>query len=341
MNIKYLKSFSSLFCIAVIFLLSLHSCGFANSQLKFADAGKVWWTAPTIIARQDGWVDGSDSNLYTKNGLDLVAFDVNDGLTSKNAVLAGTADVGLVAATPLARGAYQKENEKLVVLASYVEATNLLAIITEKETEATEPIIPKPSIAIVPGTISEFYLHRYGEETSTLDQIKTLSKLRVKPPSVPDAINGDKDVKSAVIWEPFVSKIKNSNSDLYEVIRDENLYTLRLFLVTRPDVIKNKKDALVKFINSINEACEYINDNSEESRKKIAAYLNHDEQELPASLWNDVNFKIDFDYEKMQNLILEDVRLASEVDKEVENNISKSEIEKYFDPSFKENFNNQ
>ena len=99
-SIFYYFSASLLVLSFVIFLLQ--GCSdTAKNIILFADASTVWWTAPTIIARTH--------DLFTKEGLTVRTFDVTDGLASKNAVVSGNADIGLVASTPLAIGASKKK----------------------------------------------------------------------------------------------------------------------------------------------------------------------------------------------------------------------------------------
>ena len=156
-------------------LLILNSCTNKDKELIYADASTVWWLAPTIIAQEQGF--------YKKNNLNIRTFDVRTGLASKNAVLSGSADVGMVAATPLAIGAYDKEN--IVVLASFVESGSLIAILA-KDTIITEPI------ALVKGTISQFYFFRYMEKHDSTFNLSTANYLYMKPPALTNTlINND------------------------------------------------------------------------------------------------------------------------------------------------------
>ena len=87
-------------------------------SLTFADAGNIFWTTPTILARQE--------DLYKEFGLEVRFSDVQTGLAAKNAVLAGAADLGLVATTPIAAGALKDENSRLI--ATYVRSRALLKV---------------------------------------------------------------------------------------------------------------------------------------------------------------------------------------------------------------------
>ena len=118
-----MRSLTRFLFIFVFILIIAGSCSQFKSELIFADVSTNWWHAPTIIATNNEIIkdiDNNKKNFFDKNDLRVNVFNVNSGLASKNAVLSGSADIGIVASTPLALGAYDKE--KLVVLCSFVNS---------------------------------------------------------------------------------------------------------------------------------------------------------------------------------------------------------------------------
>lgn len=306
-SIFYYFSASLLVLSFVIFLLQ--GCSdTAKNIILFADASTVWWTAPTIIARTH--------DLFTKEGLTVRTFDVTDGLASKNAVVSGNADIGLVASTPLAIGASKKE--KIVILGSYVESSSLLALISRISTiekSSLSDLKKSLKVGYVPQTISEFYLLQYLRKHNLFSIKDEFEKLALPPPSIPIVFQ-KKDINTVVIWEPFATKIINPPKGTVEegltVIRDPELYTLRLYLITRPDVWEKKRKAVEKFIRAVAHAGEEIQNNKLSIRKEIERYFDYPDSWLEER-WEDVDFSFKTDVDKIKDLILQDARLAKEV----------------------------
>jgi NitT/TauT family transport system substrate-binding protein len=300
---KILKSLAAGFA----FILLLQGCTSCNTQsnqkdeITLADASVVWWMAPGIIARKN--------NLYEKNGLSVKSFDVQTGLASKNAVLSGSADIGLVATSPLATGAFTKEN--LIVLASYVDSNSLLATITPKDNkEFSKPV---PIVATVKGTISEIYFYKYiNKYVEDENERKALmsSQLNVKPPDITNTIkNGN--AKSAVIWEPFATMLASSDPNL-KLNRSEIIYTHRIYIVTTPEVLQKKRSAVEKFVKTFEEASNFIKTNPDDAKKIILSGFDNQADSMN-NLWKVEMFEVKYDYDKMKSLIAEDAEILSEL----------------------------
>jgi ABC-type taurine transport system substrate-binding protein len=118
-RMKNTFQYSVLIALCSTLLFSCHS-GDKTNELTLADASVVWWMGPGTIAQKD--------SIYEKNELKVKTFSLQTGLESKNAVLSGAADIGLTATTPLAMGAFNKEN--LIVLCSYMESNSLLSLLS-------------------------------------------------------------------------------------------------------------------------------------------------------------------------------------------------------------------
>lgn len=290
-----------------------------EDELTFADASTVWWTAPTIIAKTE--------NLYKKRGLAVKAFDVTTGLESKNAVLNGKADVGLVASTPLAIGAVR--NEQILVLGIYVASKNLITLLSEvnidgspcvKNNKKCAALIDQLTTVYVPGTISEFYFLEYLKKHNLMsfwDKIK-LHSLKVNPPAIPDAFGSTvnkRKINTAVIWEPFASVIRKSyaatGQELPQQQSDADLYELTLYLITTPEVWGKKKSAILKFVGAVAEADKLLSDQSDIFRTKIEQHYKYSPGWLQDK-WGDVAFKYDTSKDRIKALLEKDASLAIE-----------------------------
>ncbi len=324
---RKLKIIVLMVCFSTLFLTS---CTKKNNTLIFADAGKVWWLAPTTIAKED--------SLFNKHGLDVQTFDVTTGLASKNAVLSGSADIGMVASTPLAMGAYT--NESIVILCCYVESDKLLSVQSRKKEDGSilsKETAVQEQVAIVPSTISEFYLYRYLEKFNpTLFEKKQnnkLSEVHLRPPDVVNSMKANKKVNSAVIWEPFGKKMSTEAN--IEEFREGEIYNLSLYLITRPDVLKSKSNEIEQFVNAVKEASNLIESSKKMEIDKVRMQIEdlYDYETgwlLP--LWFDVDFTVkdkEGDIENMQRFILEDAEIAFQLGKK-EKPLKKEDIAHLF-----------
>jgi ABC-type nitrate/sulfonate/bicarbonate transport system substrate-binding protein len=297
-------------------------------ELVLADASVTWWMGPGIIAQMD--------SLYKKNGLLVKSYDVQTGLASKNAVVAKTADIGLVATTPLALGAFTKEN--LVVLCSYMESNSMLSLLTPYSSDTALFSKPEAPVAVVKGTISELYYFNYMKKY--YPDIQALNQLNVRPADVVNALKGGNS-KSAVIWEPFATILAEQIPGLKRNTSQE-IYTHRMYIVTRPEVLAEKRTAVKKFIKSFEQANELLNTDPE--KKKILVSVFPLQETSMNNLWNDVHFSIKFDYENMIDLMMKDATITyqlGQTPKDKAGNLRQlniDDLKHYFDNNFKNEY---
>ena len=329
-NQSILKKMSNVVRYSLLFVLCstfLLGCSSRDNELTLADASVVWWMGPGTIAQKD--------SIYAKNGLIVKTFSMQTGLESKNAVVSGAADIGLTATTPLAMGAFQKEN--LIVLCSYMVSDNLLSLLTPKSDNTTFSE-PTPPIAIVKGTISELYFYNYMTTYFPNIAVSSLNQLNVRPADAVNAVRGG-SAKSAVLWEPFATMLSEQVSDL-RINRAEDCYTHRMYIVTTPEVLAKKRSAIEKFVKSFGQACDLLNENPTKGKEILKSTFPNNESSMNA-LWDKVDFSLKFDYEKMKELILKDAEIMYELKQTPKDKagnsrqLQLSDIEHYFNHDFK------
>ena len=299
-----------------------------TETITLADASVVWWMAPSIIAQKD--------SLYNKNSLNVKSFDVQTGLASMNAVISGSADIGLVATTPLAMAAFKKEN--LIILGSYIESNDLLALINQKNSNDSIVQMPTEPIALVKGTISELYYYRYMQKHFPNQKLTNINQLNVKPPDVPNSMKTG-SAKSTVIWEPFGTIVAEQNSEL-EMNRDSDIYTMRLYIVTKPETLEKKEEAIRRFVKSIEDACQELKENPDSKITVLKSFPTNESS--MNQLWDKVNFEMKYDYDNMKNILIQEAQTLYELGytpKDNEGNLRKltnTDISHYFNHSFKQ-----
>jgi len=308
--LRYALIFKKRFIWIVLFICVLNlSCRKEEkNKLIFAGASSVWWTAPTIVA--------VDHDLFSKYGLEVRTFDVLTGLASKNAVISGAADIGLVAATPLAMGAYSEE--PVEILCRYAQSKSLIAILTRKEGDGAvtdKSKVVQEKVAIVPGTISEWYLYnflkRYDPNNLAKKKEGKLDEVHLRPPDIPSVLRKE-NANTGVIWEPFVTAVLSDSSNKFNVVREEDIYTVSLYLITRPDVRKKKREEVKAFVKAVDKACSMINDPNEKIQYEIEKKYGYEAGSLD-ELWKKVDFSINQDAKIIKQEILDDIKIAIEL----------------------------
>lgn len=266
-------------------------------KLTFALPVADWWTAsPFIISQSDPF--------FKEKGLQLANLEVNSGLASKNAVVAGTADIGLSAATPLALAAAR--NEKLVILGTYLQSKAIIGLVGPSNMPTN--VRPPEPVAIVPSTISESFLYQYlvriGEQQ--LMEKKQLNELHLRPADIPGSLrNGS--ARSAVIWEPFLSFCLEQPGFIKNHLDID--FQVNLYLITRSAFLRAHPAEIEAFLEGVKKSCRYINDNQDEARRQVEGYFGF-ELDFLKSTWPNVKYGFAFDTSNMKAELLREAAIA-------------------------------
>ncbi len=251
-----------------------------REKLVFAETYE-YWTAPTLIANLLG--------LYEQVGLEVRVAKFTSGLEAKNAVLSGSADLGLVAVTPVALAGFQKENITLV--STYVESDDIVKLTARTGGEEVTPRFLEDSrVGYVPGTISELVLERMIDKAG-LDRrhIRTAS---FRPTElVPALATGSID--AFVAWEPLPLLAEHEIEGVRSYL-DPTLYTVSLNLVTRPEIVATRSSALEKFLRALDLAIERIEEDPEHARMLVEQHLDFTPGALE-KVWGDLHFEVKLD----------------------------------------------
>jgi ABC-type nitrate/sulfonate/bicarbonate transport system substrate-binding protein len=267
--------------------LCLAGCGKAGPgselhKLRFALPSNDWWTsAPFIVAK--------NRPIFQQHLLDMEFIQVDSGLASKNAVLAGTADFGVSAATPLALAAAR--GEPVVVLAQYFHSSVIVGLVGPKG-EIGFGVPPEP-VVIVPSTISESFLYSYLAhiEKQQLVEKKELRELIARPADVTaDLKTGS--ARSAAIWEPFLSIAAGMPGMAASTGGID--FDVSLFLVSRSEARSNRRDDVLRLLAGLQDACDYITQHPDEARSMVEGEFSFQPGFLKL-IWPKVNYKVQFD----------------------------------------------
>jgi ABC-type nitrate/sulfonate/bicarbonate transport system substrate-binding protein len=255
-------------------------------KLTFALPAADWWTASPFLIDESG-------SFFRSQGLQLATVEVNSGLASKNAVVAGTADVGLAAATPLALAA--AKGEKIVILATYLRSSSIVGLLRPRESTANS--LPPEPVAVVPSTISESYLYQYLTRIGQQDLMaqKKLQQLQQRPADIPGSLRSG-SAKSAVIWEPFLSLSAEQGG--YVVDRSVSDFQVSLYLITRPEVYNRHRVEIDAFLKGVEDSCRFLRENSDVARRQMERHFNF-RSDFLAPTWSGVQYGLSFNRASM------------------------------------------
>lgn len=280
-------------CLGII---AVSGCnGPPPGTITFGD-GVLFWTAPTKVARHE--------KLYKAQGLDVTIAMFQTGLAAKNALLAGSVDVAMVATAPIASSVIK--GEEIRVIATYVVSDRLLTLVTIRtndETVLSDARIRqdwsggKSRVGYVPGTISEMMLDRLTERERV--GIKP-TRVRLQPGNIPSALEKN-DIDYAVIWEPMVFQLRAKLAEDHVPGTPQRKVAtpsagpdqlVALHLITRPDVLAGRLEDLVKFVRAIHEACNLLNGKPEVYRRIVEEDVGHAPGDVPDDVWGSMSFSL-------------------------------------------------
>lgn len=251
-----------------------------SKKLVFAD-GVLFWTAPTLIA--------NDSKLFEKQRLDVEIVRHTTGLGAKNAVVSKTADIGIVATTPIAQGLLQDEEMKII--ATYMLSSEILKLVRLKrdanenggEKSIEDFFKPfthqKMKVGFVPGTISEQHLDNLESTAGVL-----IERVAIKPEQSVTLLEGGK-LDAVSIWEPFSSM---SSSETVWIASGENPL-VSLHFVTRQDVIEEKETMVLNFLEAIDAACREIQKDGNSAKVRVERLT---KSQIQQDVWDSMKFSV-------------------------------------------------
>jgi ABC-type nitrate/sulfonate/bicarbonate transport system substrate-binding protein len=296
--------FSQLLAGAVVAAICLigTNCGKQGAsasvhKLRFALPSNDWWTAaPFIIAKAQP--------IFQNHLLDMEFIQVNSGLASMNAVLAGTADVGVSAATPLALAAARRE--PIMVVKRYFHSSSVVGLVGPSGSIGSGT--PPEPVVIVPSTISESFLYSYMEHLGKqgLVERKQLQELIAGPADVSGDLKTG-SAKSAVIWEPFLSFAAELPG--MTATKGGIDFSVSLLLVARSDISAGKWSDVTRFVDGMQDACDYINKYPGQARDLVEKEFSFRANFLQ-SVWPKVTYGVQFDPEAIKAEIQREGHIA-------------------------------
>jgi NitT/TauT family transport system substrate-binding protein len=239
--------------------------------------------APIFVAQ--------DMGFFKQNGLDIKLHKYDVGLDALNGVIKGEADISVVAEFPLVAKAFQKTPIKIIGIEEESQSFYLIGRKDKGINQISD--LKGKKIGNWTGTITDFYLGRFLELNNiNLEEVKPVS-VEAQKGSIEAMINGSVD---ATMTDKMSTKtIENNlgvdNTIIWPVQGDRFVYSL--LVVNNEWIAKNPK-LVEKFIKSIEQTEEYIDQNPNQSKTIVEKWLNVD-QSYMEEVWPQHRFKLSLD----------------------------------------------
>ncbi|HEX4872582.1 MAG TPA: ABC transporter substrate-binding protein [Nevskiaceae bacterium] len=196
-----------------------------------------------------GWFLGLARGDFRAEGIELIDQPHDTGVQALNAVLAGQADLAIVADTPF-MFAVMEGADIVIALTSYNSRTNL-AILGRRDRGIAEVAdLAGRRIGFVPRTNAQFFLdsfllvHRLSATTT---------RVALTPASaLPALVRGEVDALAA--WEPILSRGRAQLSAGFSEFQAPEVYTFRFNLVGRRAYVQQNGTAIRRMIRALHQA---------------------------------------------------------------------------------------
>ncbi len=235
---------------------------------------------------------------YFKNqGLDIDLQFHPHGKATLNAIVEGKADFGTSSETPFMHAVLN--GAKIYAIATTVTAEKHLAIVARKDRGILKADDLKgKTIGVTIGTNGEYFL-------DTVLLLHSISRNDIKvvhlePEQMADVLmSGEAD--AIATWNPQMHKARKTLGDRGSIFYAGGLYSPLFVISARQDFVHNNPEIIEKFVRSLIESCEFIQDNPDESRRIAARHIGTDPSLLD-ELTATYHFKISLDQSFLMTL---------------------------------------
>lgn len=247
--------------LALLLALTLAGCsGKAPETLSFADIDQMG-NAPVYVALAKGYF--ADENL----SVDFQRF--TSGRDALAATLSGQTDAGISYSLPVAKAVYAGQPLRILTTVHRAALYEGLVVRRDRGIETTADLKGR-KVGVVPGSTSVYLLHLARLEAGLA--AGDLTEVPMKPEDGPDLIaSGAVDAIS--IWPP---NLQNAVAKLPEGVGKViyvPAYTQMSMLVTTPENLLNKREALQRFVRALVRAEEFILEQDAEARELVTRHL--------------------------------------------------------------------
>lgn len=207
--------------------------------------------------------------LFLKHGLNITLQRFLLGKQALEAVLAGRADLAIVADTPFMLAV--SRGERIAALATVFESRKTMAIFALKERGIEGPtMLAAKNIGTVAGTNAEFFLDSMLDVHSIARSAVQITPL--KPEQLIPAFRSGR-VDAVTVWNPDLAKLEQEFGSRGLTIYGEDLFIYRFLLVGKKSFIDSHAIQVRQVLAAVAESNAYIKAHPDPSRAVLGERL--------------------------------------------------------------------
>lgn len=237
-------------------------------------------SGPVYVANEKGF--------FSQESLKATVVPFTSGRLALDALLAGKAQVALVAETPLVLAGFQ--NQRFCILATITESPHKLVILKKANVEIPGDLKGK-KISALQGSAGAFWMYAYLKANGLAQSDVTFINLQ-PPDQVSALVRGDIDAFFA--WEPYPYLAQKELGDKVTVQSSKGIYTQTFNVVVMQDFARNSSETLRRLLRALIQAQSFMTVNKGEAMPIVARNSGMDENVMD-SIWQDHKFGVHLD----------------------------------------------
>jgi len=315
-NKKIMSNFWASLCIMVLLVFIISTSCTKKSEQTISEkptarlAAFQLYVSGLVVAADQSVKIIPDTDCFADANLDCTIIKRSKGPEVVDALVGGSADFGTLANTPVVLQALQKSD--LVIFAT-IQTTDHDIKVVGHSTQGVDSgsSLKGKRIGFVGGTIGEIFLNRYFSKHGIDKSEVTLTS--AGPAQLRDLFLS-KSLDAIIIWEPIIQDIlKDKSVDRNEIFLDvdRSLYVLRMHLVARPQVLKEKREAAQNLVRALICGENLVKKYPDKARQLLELWLDRQPGTL-VNVFEEETFRVGLDVPKLLVELKQEAEWAQE-----------------------------
>jgi NitT/TauT family transport system substrate-binding protein len=231
-----------------------------------------------------------EKHFWKDLGLDVELISYTSGRSCLDAVLAGKADAGTMAETPIMNAGFR--GSPIYIVAGIHQSQKNTKVVARKDKGVAQPSdLRWRKVAVSTGTNGEFFMDQFLKRNNLTR--KNLQVVNMQPEDMAASlIRGDVD--ACFTWEPHIQNAKKQLGDAAVIFGNDGIYTETYNIVTTQSFAKSNPKELSLLIEGLAEAVDYIHANPDDSIGIVSRRIGMDAI-LLKTIWADYTFQLSLD----------------------------------------------
>lgn len=248
-------------------------------------------STPVLIAENQGY--------FRDEGLDVQIAEYPSGRTALATMITqNNIDIVTAAQTPVMYNSFNYKNYAIAAGISYSYDAGILMLARQDKGIKTAADLKGKKIGTPIGSTGHFFINLFLIYNSL--EKSDIEIIDIEANKLPQALAGNQ-VDAIAIWEPQIYNAQKLLGEKAILLPSNNIYRVDFYLISSANFIKNKPQALVKFLKAIDKAQNFVRQNKTTSIDIISSRMYLDKNAV-AALWDKYIFKLFLDQPILNDL---------------------------------------